>query len=436
MGNDDGHRPSAKEGTAKKTVQANLDEKMDIMRCESQTKVLAAAERQLRDGGIGVDLDVTGLSRLGTSVDFYLDLGVLQGDKRRKRLSPGRKNLLPDSKLASAQTRLRNNLYKYSHVVGVLGGYRYIPDDAFLEWKYKHDAVVTEFYHIRNDYIDRYDELVSLLERDYRDMATETWYALESRGDVAEQNFTKDYTLRKFQNAVVAKAKAKLPSPTEMANEIHIVVKVATWLLPLEAAQDALERENLLGQEQAERETRQFWVREEREHAEAMEEVWKAKGEEAKIKQVEAKAAQHLVEVEKKAKSEAIRQAQLELARQAVLEMSNPLDEMLNGLRERMYQSTKTILANVQKHNRVVGKQVEAIQNMISLFRMLNSAGDAELESKIAGLAQALEVQGLGTKRDAGAIMSALNDVAGVAMTEASTIIDQTEYTVWDALEF
>jgi hypothetical protein len=167
-----------------------------------------------------------------------------------------------------------------------------------------------------------------------------------------------------------------------------------------------------------------------------LKQFWKAKGEEAKIKQVKAKAAQHLVEVEKKAKSEAIRQAQLELARQAVLEMSNPLDEMLNGLRERMYQSTKTILANVQKHNRVVGKQVEAIQNMISLFRMLNSAGDAELESKIAGLAQALEVQGLGTKRDAGAIMSALNDVAGVAMTEASTIIDQTEYTVWDALEF
>jgi hypothetical protein len=190
-----------------------------------------------------------------------------------------------------------------------------------------------------------------------------------------------------------------------------------------------------MGEEQAEREARQFWVREERQHAEALEEVWKAKGEEAKVKQVKAQAAQHLVEVEKKAKSESIRQAQLELARQAVLEMSNPLDEMLNGLRERMYQSTHAILTNVQKHNRVVGKQVEAIQNMISLFRMLNSAGDSELESKITGLAAALEVQGIGTKRDAGAIMSALSDVAAVAMNKAEAAEKASEYTVWDALE-
>ena len=444
--NDDGYRPSAKEGTARDLVAAQADHKMDMLGFDGQTRVLAAAERQLRDGGIGVDLDVTGLSRLWTSVDFYLDLGVLQNDKRRKRLSPGRKNLLPDSKLASAQTRLRNNLYKYSHVVGILGGYRYIPDGAFLDWKERHDAIVAQFYAIRNDYIDRYDELVMALEEDYRAMAAETWDALKARGDAAEQQFTREYTLEEFQNAVVAKAMAKLPSPQDMAKEIHVVVRVATWMLPVEAAQDELERERLMAQQQAEEEKRRYWVREERERAEAMEEVWKAKSAEAKAKQAEAQAKQELteaelaqqqelIEVETQAKSESIRQAQLELAREAVLEMSNPLDEMLNGLRDRMYDTSRQVLSNVSKNGRVVGKQVEAITNMIGLFRMLNSAGDDQLEDKINELAEAMKIEGVETKRDTQAIMAALNGVASVAMEKAETVVDMTEWTEWEALE-
>lgn len=444
--NDDGYRPSAKEGTARDLVASKAGSKMSMFGFDGQTRVLAAAERQLRDGGIGVDLDVTGLSRLWTSVDFYLDLGVLQNDMRRKRLSPGRKNLLPDSKLASAQTRLRNNLYKYSHVVGILGGYRYIPDDAFLEWKERHDAIVAEFYAIRNDYIDRYDELVEALEKDYREMAAETWDALIARGDAAEQRFTREYTKGQFQDAVVAKAMSKLPTPQEMAKEIHVVVRVATWMLPVEAAQDALERERILAQQQAEEEQRRYWVREERERAEAMEEIWKAKSLEAQAKQAEAQAKQELtqaeleaqqalIEAEVKAKSESIRQAQLELARQSVLEMSNPLDEMLNGLRDRMYDSARSVLDNIRKNDRVVGKQVEAITNMVALFRMLNSAGDDELETKINNLADAMEVKGIETKRDTHAIMAALNGVAMVAMEKAETVIDMTEWTEWEALD-
>jgi hypothetical protein len=72
---------------------------------------------------------------------------------------------------------------------------------------------------------------------------------------------------------------------------------------------------------------------------------------------------------------------------------------------------------------------------MVALFRMLNSAGDDELETKINNLADAMEVKGIETKRDTHAIMAALNGVAMVAMEKAETVIDMTEWTEWEALD-
>jgi hypothetical protein len=78
--NDDGYRPSAKEGTAQKSVQANLDSKMDVMRYDGQTRVLAAAERRLKDGGIGVDLARSlGIKGLGTKRDAGAIVDALNG---------------------------------------------------------------------------------------------------------------------------------------------------------------------------------------------------------------------------------------------------------------------------------------------------------------------------------------------------------------------
>lgn len=431
----DNSRPGARVGPERERLADETSEKMRMFGLKSGAGVLAAAERQLRDGGVGVDIDVQGLSRLWTSVDFYLDLGVLQGDKRRKRLSPGRKSLVESNKLASLQTRIRTNLYNHSFVIGLLGSYRYVPDDAFMTWHGKHEALVGEFNQVRDDYIERYDELVAALQEDYRDMATETWEALVARGDDDEKSFTEEYTLPEFQDAVVAKAMTKLPSPEEMEEEIKVVVKVATWMLGVEAAQDQLSRERLLGEAQVEREERDHWLQEDRAHSKAMEAKWNAQQEEAMVKTVEAQEAQRLIEVEADAKAKAIKAAQLELARKSVQEMTNPLDEMLNSLRDQMYKTTAQVADNVSKNGRVVGKQVQAITNMIATFRMLNAAGDDELESQINSLELAMDKPGLVTTRDTGAILTALNSVAGVAITKAESLVDLTSWDEFDALD-
>jgi len=426
----DGYRPAATPGAERDRIADETNEKLNRLGwTDGQANVLRAAERQLRDGGIGVDIDVVGLSRLSTSVDWYLDLGVLKDDKRRKRLSPGRKNLMPDSALASAQTRLRNNLYKHSHVVGTLGSFRWVPDAAFLDWKEEHDRIVAEFYQVRNHWIDRYDELVADLEKDYREMAKETYDALSTRGSKDETQFTEEYSLAEFQEAVVEKARSKLPTPADMAREIHVIVQVATWMLPVEAARDALEAERIKALEQAEREERDYNLRESRARADLLEAEFRAAEMAADARRAEAQAKMELVQIQKEAEAKAIKEAKMEFAREAVQAMANPMDEILNGLRDRMYETVTRILDNVTKHNRVVGKQVTAIENMIALFRMLNSAGDDELAAKMEELSGAMQQTGPVTKRDTVAIMDALNKVASVSMTKAETLVLETSET-------
>lgn len=426
--------PFAKDGSKAREIQREAQDRLGDLGYGGNVRVLSAAERNIRDGGIGIDLDVHGLSPLWAKVDWYLDLGVLQGDKRRKRLSPGRKNLLPDAKLESAQTRLRNNLYKFSYRVTAIGNYRYVPNEAFLAWKEAHDAIVADFYATKQWCIDHYEELKLKLIDDYRDMATETWESIQSRGDPAEVRFTQSYTLWEFQDAVVAKALSKLPSPEEMEQDIHIVVNVATWMLPVEAMADELERQQLITEAQEEAEKHNHWLREERAASEAAEAKYMAAIEKAKTEKARAEAEADLIEFEKQEKMKAVRRAQLELARESVHEIVNPFDEMLNDLRAQMYKSTRDVLDNIAKHNRVVGKQVTAIQNMIGLFRMLDAAGDDELAHRIENLEKALDAPGLETKRDTGSIVDALNQVAMVAMEAGKAAAEMTEYSEWDAL--
>lgn len=423
----------AKDGRARAEVAEQAELKLGGL--TENVAVIEANERTLRDGGIGVDLDVTGLSRLFTSVDWYLDLGILQQDVRRSRLTKGRKNLLPDSRLASIQTLLRNNLYKYSHPLSILGSYRYIPDEALLEWKARHDELVARFYATRDDYIARYEELVAALEDDYREMAAETWAALEARGTDEELSFTQEYDRESFQEAVVRMARSKLISPEEMERELRVVVKMATWMLPVEAAADALDRERTLSKAQEEREGREYWAREARARSEAMEAEWEAVEAEAgaRIKKAKVDADEH--KAREAQETSVLREAKLELAREAVMEMANPWLEMVQGMRDQVYESANKILTNIHRNGRVVGKQVTAIENLVSLFQVMNTGGDDELAAKIEALAGAMDEQGVEYKRDTQAVMEALGGVVAVSLEIADETATATEWTEWEALE-
>lgn len=416
------------------TIRTETEAKVESLAgAPMHVNVLRAHERKMRDEGIALDIDVLGLSMLKTSVDWYLDLGVLQDDTRRKRLSPGRKDLIADGRLNSLQTRIRNLFYRYSHSVMALGSYRYMSDEQFAQWHPLHQELVAQFNAVRDEYIANYDYYLQELEIDYRQMAAETYAALAGRGGIAEQEFTKQFTLSEFADAVINKVRNKIPTPHEMAAKIKVVVHVATWMLPVEALQELSEEEELYAELQAKRDERDMFARTERAWVEKHEAI----AAEARAKQYAAEAeatqqervaiAEADAEIQRiRDETRAIKTAQLELARQSVQEIVNPFDEILANVRADIHSKVNKIAANIQKRGFVAGKQAEAIQNMVDMFRVMNTANDDELAAKIEELRIAMLQTGTTTKRDTEGIKTALSNIAATCLKEADALIEET----------
>lgn len=418
------------EGEAKRDVErkTGLD----------NVQVFHLQQRELRENGLLVDLSVHGVSQFYARVDWTLDLGIPKEDVRRERLTPGRKALIPDGKLKSLETRARRCLERHSLEIAAFGGYRYIPDTAFWDWKEQHDAIVQQWEDEIEAKCADWDNLLYQLETDFSKMARETYLTLlgrrhtESNGDV-ETVLDQYPTMQDFVSAVVGKAKSKLPTRAEIRATCRITVRPATFMLDHETEAMLLEAATLNVERQRKWDELNYWKR--REQAEAQEAEAKAKSAEQEQIQQEALLRVERVETERRQrhKTEALREAQLEMARESLAEMGSPFQQVIHGLRGQILQTTEELLTNVRKHGRVLGKTNEKATNMIAMFRLLNAAGDNELESKLTELQSELTIGP--SLRDADAVIKALEDVATVAMASAEEVIDLTTLDAWDMLE-
>lgn len=407
-------------------------------------RVLDVQQRSLRDNGFLVDIDVKGVSQFYTSVDWHLDLGIPKSDERRTsgRLTPGRKCLVTDAgKFRSLETRARVNLEKYSHRVAMFGNYRYIPNTAFMEWYEKHEAITAEWDAAKQDLLDGYDGLVYEAEEAFTAMARETWLTLVGRNDSATREWVAQNSLAKFTEQVVSKARASMPSERDIEQKLVISLQpLATFLLGDEQAAIELERQRALDEAERIRQERDYWARSERAWAEEQE----AKAEAARTEQYQrervARAEADEAIRQARIQTEAIKQAQLEIARKAVIEMANPFEEVVQDLRANVYETVTEVLENIRKHGRVLGKTKEKIDNMVDLFRLMHNPAvtpDRELEQAIHSLETALRADGTETKRDTGAITEALNEVAGVTSRLATDLAAETRVSKggWEQLD-
>ena len=395
-------------------------------------------QRELRENGILVSLSVHGVSQFYARVDWTLDLGIPKEDVRRERLTPGRKALIPDGKLKSLETRVRRCLERHSLEIAAFGDYRYVPDTAFWDWKDAHDSIVQEWEDEIESKIAEWDDLLYQLETDFSAMARETYMTLlgrrhtESNGDVDEV-LDRYPNMNRFVRAVVAQAEAKLPTPAQIRETCRIVVHPATFLLDDETEAALLEAAELSMARQKKLDEANYWRRQDMARAEEAE----AKASTAKQEQITQEAMLRVDRVEHERREQhrtaALREAQLEMARESITEMGSPFQQVIDGLRTQILTTTEELLTNVRKHGRVLGKTNQKATNMIAMFRLLNAAGDRELESKLDELQGELTISP--DLRDADAVISILEDVAGVAMSSAEEVIDLTTLDAWDMLE-
>jgi len=96
----------------------------------------------------------------------------------RKYINLGTQKLLPPEELAqmeSIERKARENLKNYSF--DTLWG-RFVPMTAFDVWKRNNDTIYEDFKECSLSFVNRYDDIVAIVKRDYRSMAKDVWARL------------------------------------------------------------------------------------------------------------------------------------------------------------------------------------------------------------------------------------------------------------------
>jgi len=345
----------------------------------NQVSTVRLELHKLQEMGTLVDLDFHG-GNMFTTRTTYSELGIPDGDMRRKRLKAGSKDLLPKKligRLRSIESRFRQSLEKYSYRIGVFGSYRWVPYTAYEKWQEEWDKLQAELIEWKKEVLRRYDEFVDAIADDFTQIAREAWQALLARrgGDTNFVLITKDNAEFSgdqedlFVDYVVGRAVSKMPARKDVECGLYVDYRTAILLGQADVEADGLLADQL--RHQREMETVQVWKERERIYAEQRErkqKLW-AEEEEARLRLRE-----------KEAKINAMRQAELEHARQQMADMSSPLQEIFDSLRAQMFTDVSEILAGIKKNGRLVGRSAERVRNLVQTFRLLNAHEDGQLE--------------------------------------------------------
>lgn len=96
-------------------------------------------------------------------------------------------------------------------------------------------------------------------------------------------------------------------------------------------------------------------------------------------------------QLEARAKAEAVKQAELEHARQQLSQAVSPLQEVVNQFRARIYESVVNAAKSIQKNGHLRGKTADMLSGLKGLYQTLAAVTeDADLETALATLDNAL----------------------------------------------
>jgi hypothetical protein len=322
------------------------------------------------------------------------------------------------------------------------GSFRYIPDTAWDQFWAKHEEICAAWESELARVTGNYDQYVEEVREDFAAQAVDAWLALIGRANGATAEYVQQTSLDEFREMVVSRALDQLPTPDDIRERCTITLRPATFLLDSEMEQNLLEAAQARSERQRIEEKDNTWLRMERAHARkaeaeadaARQAAWEQRRREQAKTELERARVEEEIQRERQ-KTEARRQVQLELARAAITELATPYQEMVDNLRGLMLETAEELLININRHGRVLGKTAEKIGNMQATFRMLNTVRDPELEQAIEDLGAAMEQPGIEYRRDTEAVAQALQQVATVAMREATDAIDDLEIGAFDYLD-
>lgn len=129
----------------------------------------------------------------------------------KKYVTLGFKNLFPKDileKISSVEVRARKNLKEYSYE-SPWG--RFVPLTAYERWKENNEKMQEEFFKIRDEIVDNYDEIVERVKSDYIPLAG-TVYKRENNIPLSKQTEIP----KSFINDFLTNILDQIPSPEEI----------------------------------------------------------------------------------------------------------------------------------------------------------------------------------------------------------------------------
>lgn len=346
----------------------------------------------LKNKGILIDVDTTGFGMF-TARATYSELGVPREDMRAQRIKPGHKPLLPKrymSKLDSLNTRITDSARRHSLRIPAFGKWNFLTAAAYWSWKEDWERLMLELAGLKEQIIINREQILEEVRKDWTVIGIEAWDSLRGRavsraheeGHKLERTRTDELKAQreKFILEVADAAVARFPENSRIVEE-----------LGADYTPGFLQNANELRQAQLELEQQEVAIRE-----------------------------KNLTLTAEEEKIRAMREAEVQHARERLSKMRSPIDEALDQVEQQIYKQVQQLLASFKKYGYLPGRTPEKARKLKELWETMSVRSKPELEEKIAQLMKALPRSGEAKKKSDGPTYDA--NAVGAALIELSNI--------------
>lgn len=354
-----------------------LDHRTLVMARSSNKGRLRLDEyKKLKDEGILIQLDLKGRSIFATSVDWG-ELGITAATAQ-KYMTRGRKMLFdPDlvAKLISCIVKMQQALANHTpNDIPGIAPYRYLHYKFYQSWNETWDRLNEELEEIRQEMLDRYEEVRDVIAAEYTVIAQEAW----GEGDKAHDNLIfagYNYTDRDlFVDAVVANALAKMPSREDIQNKISATYRTSV----IQGIEDIAQAEARAAKLAAE--------------AEALAAQARLDAQEREQRLDHEQRIMALEEEEKRVKIRAMYEAEAARIREELAATTSPLEGAFRQVRQRMMHEANEILGIINKNGGKLPNRSakRALNTMAEIFKMQTIVDDDRMRERFDALVSAI----------------------------------------------
>lgn len=328
--------------------------------------------QMLRRQGILVDVDIHGTTMFARSASLA-ELGVPRQSLRGKRIRPGQKDLIPRSvigKLKSVEQRMRDCLNKYGQDVTGFRPYRYLHFAAYQPFRERWEKLEREFEAIKADIIENLDDYHSVFLEEYAGLAKEAWDAMmasngHERVLIVHLKNGGSETFEgpdDFVDWVTTRAAPLFPTEAKVLADLHADYKTAILVSQADVAAEEARRDQAV-----------------------------AESAQAAAEHTEATERERVARSEAQIQMEAIRQAELEHARQQLEQVVSPFEELFGNLRAQVYTDARAVADSIRRNGFLNPQVARRVDNLVTTFQMLNATDDVDLATLLDTLRTAAQ---------------------------------------------